>query len=163
MKKIGLISDTHGCFDEKLRNFLAETDEIWHAGDIGTIELSDQIAAFKPLNAVRGNADGGPLRIVWPEFSLFECEEVRVLITHIGGYPGHYDKRAWGHIITDHPDLFIAGHSHILRVQFDKKNNLLYLNPGAAGSYGFHRVRTALRFEIDGKDIRNLEVGEWPR
>ena len=163
MKKIGLISDTHGCFDEKLRNFLAEVDEIWHAGDIGTIELSDQIAAFKPLKAVRGNADGGTLRIVWPEFNLFECEEVRVLMTHIGGYPGRYDKRALGRILTDRPGIFIAGHSHILRVQFDKKNNLLYLNPGAAGSYGFHRVRTALRFEIDGKDIRNLEVGEWPR
>ena len=163
MKKIGLISDTHGHFDGKLRDFLAEVDEIWHAGDIGTLELSDQIATFKPLRAVRGNADGGTLRIVWPEFNLFECEGVRVLMTHIGGYPGRYDKRALARIAADRPGIFIAGHSHILRVQFDKKNDLLYLNPGAAGCYGFHRVRTALRFEIDGTDIRNLEIGEWPR
>lgn len=163
MKKIGLISDTHGCFDGKLRGFLAETDEIWHAGDIGTIELSDEIAAFKPLRAVRGNADGGTVRIVWPEFDLFDCEGFRVLMTHIGGYPRRYDPRALARIRSVHPKLFVSGHSHILKVMYDPIYDLLHINPGAAGEYGFHKVRTAVRLTIDGAQMRDMEVGEWSR
>jgi len=163
MKRIGLISDTHGCFDAALQIFLSDVDEVWHAGDIGSIEVSDRIAAFKPLRAVCGNIDGGKTRLVWPQTDLFECEGVRVLMTHIGGYPGRYDAAAYARITTDRPRLFIAGHSHILKVWFDRKNDLLYMNPGAAGCSGFHHLRTALRFTVDGTDIRDLEAGEWPR
>ena len=161
MKKIGIISDTHGVFDDKLRDFLAEVDEIWHAGDIGSIGLADKIAAFKPLRAVYGNIDDGTTRRACPEFGLFECEQVKVLMTHIGGYPGRYNPEAVQKIAVCRPALFVAGHSHILKVQYDRKYSLLYINPGAAGKYGFHTVRTAIRLEIDGSDIRNLEVGEW--
>ena len=116
MKRIGIISDTHGTFDDTLREFLKDVDEIWHAGDIGSIELADRIAAFKPLRAVSGNIDGGMTRRVYPAFQAFECERVQVLMTHIGGYPRHYDPRAVQKIQSVHPKLFIAGHSHILKV-----------------------------------------------
>ncbi len=163
MKRIGIISDTHGTFDEVLRNFLCDVDEIWHAGDIGSLELADEIAAFKPLRAVCGNIDGGMTRRVYPPFASFRCENVPVLMTHIGGYPRHYDPRAIAKIQTLHPKLFIAGHSHILRVLYDPVYDLLHVNPGAAGLFGFHKVRTAIRFTIDGADMRDMEVGEWPR
>lgn len=163
MKRIGIVSDTHGVFDDRLRGFLAEVDEIWHAGDIGSAELSDEIAAFKPLRAVYGNVDGAQTRLIWPQFNRFECESVRVLMTHIGGYPGRYEPAALARILTDRPRIFVAGHSHILKVQFDKKYDLLHINPGAAGISGFHHVRTAIRLIVDGRDIRDLEVGEWPR
>ena len=149
MKRIGIISDTHGTFDDTLREFLKDVDEIWHAGDIGSLELADTIASFKPLRAVSGNIDGGLTRRVYPDFLAFECEGVRVLMTHIGGYPRHYNPRAAAKIQALHPKLFIAGHSHV--------------NPGAAGEYGFHKVRTAVRLVIDGADMRDMEVGEWPR
>ena len=119
MKRIGIISDTHGTFDDTLREFLKDVDEIWHAGDIGSIELADRIAAFKPLRAVSGNIDGGMTRRVYPAFQAFECERVQVLMTHIGGYPRHYDPRAVQKIQSVHPKLFIAGHSHILKVIYD--------------------------------------------
>lgn len=163
MKRIGLISDTHGTFDETLRDFLKDVDEIWHAGDIGSVELADRIAAFKPLRAVWGNIDGGTMRRIYPEFLAFECEEVGVLMTHIGGCPRHYVPRAAERIRSLRPKLFIAGHSHILKVIYDPLHELLHLNPGAAGCYGFHKVRSALRFTIDGADIRDMEIGEWPR
>ena len=163
MKKIGIISDTHGCFDDKLRRFLSDVDEIWHAGDFGSIETADAIAAFKPLIGVYGNIDGGATRIVHPEYNVWECEGVRVMMTHIGGYPVRYDPRARERLMQARPGLFIAGHSHILKVKFDSTNNLLFINPGAAGCSGFHNVRTAVRLEIDGVDMCNLEVGEWPR
>lgn len=163
MKRIGIISDTHGTFDETLRDFLADVDEIWHAGDIGSLELADAIAAFKPLRAVSGNIDGGTTRRVYPDFLAFECERVRVLMTHIGGYPRHYDPRIIGRIQSLRPRLFISGHSHILRVMHDPVYDLLHVNPGAAGQYGFHRVRTAVRLIVDGSDLRDMEVGEWPR
>jgi putative phosphoesterase len=163
MKRIGIISDTHGTFDEPLRNFLREVDEIWHAGDIGSLDLADEIAAFKPLRAVWGNIDGGMARRVYDEFNYFRCEEVTVLMTHIGGYPDHYDRRALAHIYQTRPTIFVAGHSHILKVIYDKRFSMLHLNPGAAGRYGFHKVRTALRFTLDGGEIRDMEIGEWPR
>ena len=149
MKRIGIISDTHGTFDDTLREFLKDVDEIWHAGDIGSLELADTIASFKPR--------------VYPDFLAFECEGVRVLMTHIGGYPRHYNPRAAAKIQALHPKLFIGGHSHILKVVYDPVYDLLHVNPGAAGEYGFHKVRTAVRLVIDGADMRDMEVGEWPR
>lgn len=163
MKRIGILSDTHGTFDEPLRNFFGEVDEIWHAGDIGSLELADEIAAFKPLRAVWGNIDGGMARRVYDEFCYFRCEEVTVLMTHIGGYPRRYAPRALQRIQSARPKLFIAGHSHILKVQFDPVYQMLTINPGAAGLYGFHKVRTAIRLTIDGADMRDLELLELPR
>lgn len=163
MRRIGLISDTHSTFDDTLREFLCDVDEVWHAGDIGSLALADEIAAFKPLRAVYGNIDGSDVRSTYPEVAVFDVEGFRVLMTHIGGYPGHYDRRALAHIYQTHPTIFVAGHSHILKVIYDKRFSLLHLNPGAAGRYGFHKVRTALRFTLDGGDIRDMEIGEWPR
>lgn len=163
MKRIGIISDTHGTFDATLREFLNDVDEIWHAGDIGSIELADRIAAFKPLRAVSGNIDGGMTLRAYPRFLAFECEQVPVLMTHIGGYPRRYDPRAVAKIQSVRPKLFIAGHSHILKVIYDPVYDLLAVNPGAAGQYGLHKVRTAIRLVIDGADMRDMEVGEWPR
>lgn len=163
MKRIGILSDTHGTFDEPLAEFFAGVDEIWHAGDIGSLDLADRIAAFKPLRAVSGNIDGGLTRRVYPDFLAFRCEEVQVLMTHIGGYPRRYDPRAVARIQSVRPKLFIAGHSHILKVQYDPVYDLLAVNPGAAGAFGFHKVRTALRLVIDGETMRDMEVGEWPR
>ncbi|MBO5216538.1 MAG: metallophosphoesterase family protein [Alistipes sp.] len=163
MRRIGVISDTHGTFDKPLRDFLKDVDEIWHAGDVGSLELADEIAAFKPLKAVYGNIDGGVTRRVLSEFNCFECEGKKVLITHIGGYPRHYAPQAIARIQQLKPDIFVAGHSHILKVIYDPVYNLLHINPGAAGTYGFHKVRTAIRFTIDGADIRDMEIGEWQR
>lgn len=163
MQRIGILSDTHGSFDADVEAFFADVDQIWHAGDIGSLELADRIAAFKPLRAVSGNIDGGMTRRVWPEFAAFRCEEVEVLMTHIGGYPRHYDPRAVGRIQSVRPRLFISGHSHILRVAYDPVYDLLAVNPGAAGHFGFHKVRTAVRLVIDGDTMRDMEVGEWPR
>lgn len=163
MKRIGIISDTHGTFDGTLRNFLKDVDEVWHAGDIGSLDVADAIAAFKPLRAVYGNIDGGMTRRVYPEYLSFTCEDVRVLMTHIGGYPRRYDPRAVARIQTVRPKLFVCGHSHILRVMHDPVYDLLAVNPGASGEYGFHKVRTALRLKIDGERMYDMEVGEWPR
>ena len=163
MRRIGLISDTHNCFDEPLRDFLKDVDEIWHAGDIGSIELADEIAKFKPLRAVYGNIDGGDTRYTYSDFTHFKVEDVQVLITHIGGYPRHYSPQALARIQTLRPKIFVSGHSHILRVEYDKIYDMLHLNPGAAGSYGFHKMRTALRFTIDGGTIKDMELGEWQR
>ena len=163
MKRIGVISDTHGCFDEALRLFLKAVDEIWHAGDIGSLELADEIAAFKPLKAVYGNIDGGLTRRVYNDFAYFKCEDVSVLMTHIGGYPRHYSPMAVQRIQALRPKIFIAGHSHILKVIYDPIYDLLHINPGAAGCYGFHTVRTAIRFTIDGEKISDMEIGQWER
>lgn len=163
MKRIGIISDTHEIFDRPLIDFLAGTDEIWHAGDIGSAALSDAIAAFKPLRGVYGNIDDATVRRIWTRYDSFLCEDVRVLMTHIGGYPGRYDPEFLRMIEDRRPQLVITGHSHILKVMYDQKHGLLHINPGAAGKYGFHNVRTAIRLEIDGSDIRNLEVGEWKK
>ena len=163
MVKVGVISDTHGTFDEPLREFLCDVDEVWHAGDIGSIELADTIAAFKPLRAVYGNIDGGITRRAYNDFAYFRVEECDVLMTHIGGYPRRYDPRAVAKIQACRPKIFVAGHSHILKIIYDPIYNLLHINPGAAGEYGPHKVRIAVRFEIDGTEIRNMEIWEWPR
>ena len=160
---IGLISDTHGIFDEPFRQFLEPVDEIWHAGDFGGIQTAEAIAAFKPLKGVYGNCDGHDVRLDYPLYQLFDCEGMKVLMTHIGGYPGRYDPRARALIDEFRPDLFVCGHSHILKVVNDVKRNMLVMNPGAAGIQGFHIVRTALRFRIEGADIRGLEVFELDR
>jgi len=163
MKQIGLLSDTHGNLHKRLFSFFDKVDEIWHAGDIGSISTADQLAAFKPLRGVYGNIDGQDVRAVYPLHQRFKCEEMDVWMTHIGGYPGRYERYVKPDIYTNSPDLFISGHSHILKVIYDKKLNFLHLNPGAAGSHGFHKVCTALRFVIDGKDIRDMEIWEIPR
>ena len=164
MKRIGIISDTHGTFDDTLREFLKDVDEIWHAGDIGDGATLQWLQGICPVvRAVSGNIDGGMTRRVYPAFQAFECERVQVLMTHIGGYPRHYDPRAVQKIQSVHPKLFIAGHSHILKVIYDPVYDLLHVNPGAAGEFGFHKVRTAVRLTIDGAEMRDMEVGEWPR
>jgi len=160
MPLIGLLSDTHGYFDPRLKVFFTDCAEIWHAGDIGNIETADEIAAFKTLRAVYGNIDGHEVRIVYPENQRFHYEGMDVFITHIGGYPGNYDQRVSNILRTNTPELFIAGHSHILKVIPDKKLGLLHINPGAAGRSGFHLVRTAVRFIIEEGRIRDLEVIE---
>lgn len=163
MKRIGLLSDSHGHWDERLVAFFEECDEIWHAGDIGSIEVADTMSKFKPFKAVHGNIDDHKLRIVYPKIQRFTCEEVDVFITHIGGTPGRYEQTIIPIIEANPPKLFICGHSHILKVMFDKKRNFLYMNPGAAGISGFHKFRTALRFSIDKQEIKDLEVLEIPR
>lgn len=161
---IGLISDTHGVFSEGFRDFLEPVDEIWHAGDFGGgLQLAEEIAAFKPLRGVYGNADNYDLRYDYPLYQFFECEGVKVLMTHIGGYPGRYDANARKLIQELKPDLFVCGHSHILRVMNDQKYNMLVMNPGAAGLQGFHVVRTALRFKIASGNISDLEVFKLPK
>ncbi len=163
MKRIGLLSDTHGHVDERIINFFKDCDELWHAGDIGNIETADKIAKYKPLKAVYGNIDGHEVRIVYPKIQSFTCENVKVLMTHIGGYPGKYEKGMKELIKNEKPDIFISGHSHILKVIYDKKNELLHINPGASGKSGMHKYQTAVRFVIDGKKIKDLEVFEKNR
>ena len=160
MTRIGLLSDTHGFWDEKYVKYFSECDEIWHAGDIGTTEVADKLAAIARLRAVYGNIDGGDLRYMFSEKYRFKCEEVDVFIKHIGGYPGRYDASVRGMMYTNPPRLFICGHSHLLKVMYDKTINCLHINPGAAGQYGFHKVRTLVRFVIDGNEIKDLEVIE---
>lgn len=160
MVKIGLLSDTHSHLDPKIFEYFQEVDEIWHAGDIGSIEVIDQLKKFKPLRAVYGNIDDHILRREFPEFNRFTIENVEVLLTHIGGKPGKYAKPALDALQEKAPKLFICGHSHILLVKMDPKFNMLWMNPGACGIKGFHQVKTLLRFEIDGDKIQNLEAIE---
>lgn len=160
MKKILLLSDTHSYIDHQILKFVKQADEVWHAGDIGDLKVTDTIKKHKPLRAVYGNIDDKEARA---EFSLdnrFTIENVSVYITHIGGYPNKYNPRVKENLINDTPKIFICGHSHILKVQYDKKLNLLHLNPGACGKHGFHKVRTMLRFELDKGDIKNMEIVE---
>jgi putative phosphoesterase len=163
MKRIGIISDTHGTFDAPLREFLANVDEIWHAGDIGSLELADRIAAFKPLRAVHGNVDGDSTRREHPEFLLFECEGTRVLMTHIGAYAGRHRQQVAEMLTVEKPDVFVFGHTHILKIFREKTFGTLCINPGAAGLRGIHAMRTAVRLTIDGGTVDGVEVGEWPR
>ncbi len=160
MKKIGLISDTHNHLDEAVFKHFDKVDEIWHAGDIGSIALAEALQSFKPLKAVYGNIDGYDIRSVFPAELLFYCEEVKVFIKHIGGYPGRYAPGVKKMIETERPQLFISGHSHILKILYDQKLNCLHMNPGAAGLQGFHKVKTLIRFVIDGKNIKDCEVIE---
>lgn len=164
MAYIGLISDTHGVFDPQFREFLEPVEEIWHAGDFGGgMELAEQIAEFKPLKGVAGNCDNHDLRFIHPLHRFFECGGLKVLMTHVGGYPGRYDSRAIRLIDRYRPDIFVCGHSHILKVVRDTKREMLVINPGAAGIQGFHLVRTALRFHIDEGHIHDMEVFELDR
>ncbi len=160
MKKILLLSDTHSHIDDTILKYVAQADEVWHAGDIGNLVVTDTIKKYKPLRAVSGNIDDAKARIEFPLNNRFMCEGVDVLITHIGGYPGKYNPQIKAEIIANPPKLFICGHSHILKVMYDKKYNLLHMNPGAAGKSGFHQVRTMLRFVIDGDKIKDLEIIE---
>jgi len=160
MIRIGLISDTHHHVDKAILKHLESCDEIWHAGDFGTIRVAEELAALKPLRGVYGNIDGQDVRSVYPEHLRFTCEEVDVWMTHIGGYPGRYHPSIREAIFSNPPKLFICGHSHILKVQYDEKLQCLHLNPGAAGKQGWHQVRTLLRFSIDGNRIYDLEVVE---
>ena len=163
MRRIGLLSDTHGYLDERILTFLGECDEIWHAGDIGNLETAQKLSALKPLRAVYGNIDGTDLRSEYPLKLRFTCEEVEVLILHIGGYPGHYTSEVYKEISFASPKLFISGHSHILKVIYDQKYQLLHIHPGAAGIQGFHQVRTLIRFTVDKEVIKDLEVIELGR
>ncbi len=160
MIKIGLLSDTHCYVHPKIYDFFAECNEIWHAGDIGDIATADELNTFKPLKAVYGNIDGHIVRSSYPESLIFNCENVKVYITHIGGYPDRYAKQVKDIIKLEAPNLFISGHSHILKVMYDKKHELLHINPGAAGKSGFHQVITLVRFCIDGINIKDLEIIE---
>ncbi|APS40650.1 MULTISPECIES: metallophosphoesterase family protein [Salegentibacter] len=160
MKKILLLSDTHSHIDERILHYAGEADEIWHAGDIGTTAVSDELQKIKPLRAVYGNIDDAEIRKEFPLHQRFKCEGVDVWITHIGGYPGRYSPAIRDQIKQDPPKLFISGHSHILKVMNDKNLGLLHMNPGAAGKQGFHKKRTMLRFKIDAAKIQDLEVIE---
>jgi putative phosphoesterase len=160
MVRIGLISDTHNYLDEAVFKHFENCDEIWHAGDFGTIELANQLASFKPLKAVYGNIDGNDTRTICPEQLVFNCEDVKVMIRHIGGYPPRYNPDTKKELLIHQPQLFISGHSHILKVIYDDKINCLHMNPGAAGKQGWHKVRTVIRFVIDGKDMKDCEVIE---
>ena len=160
MKKILLLSDTHSYIDDRILKYTRQADEVWHAGDIGNLKVTDAIKEIKPLRAVYGNIDDTLVRTEFPLDNRFTIEDINVWMTHIGGYPYKYNQRVREEIKLNPPKIFISGHSHILKVQYDKKLNLLHLNPGAAGKHGFHKVRTMLRFKIDGADIKDLEIIE---
>ena len=160
MKQILLLSDTHSFIDDQILKFVKQADEVWHVGDIGNLNVTDTIKKLKPLRAVYGNIDDADARAEFPLDAKFTVENVSIWMTHIGGYPNNYNRRIKEDIKKNPPKIFISGHSHILKVQYDKKLNLLHLNPGAAGNHGFHKVRTMLRFELDNTEIKNLEIIE---
>ena len=160
MKRIGLLSDTHGYLDDRIIDFLSECDEVWHAGDIGTMEILEKLERFKLFRGVYGNIDGQQIRSAIPEIQRFRCEETEVFIKHIGGYPGRYDSSMLPYLKHDKLNLIITGHSHILKVIYDKKYGFLHINPGAAGIQGFHKMRTLVRFTINRDQIGDLEVIE---
>ena len=160
MQKIGLISDTHHYLDENVFKYFDKCDEIWHAGDFGTIEIADKLKAFKPLKGVYGNIDGQDIRSEYSEKLYWKCEEVEIFMTHIGGYPPNYNPKTKKELLINSPQLFISGHSHILKIIYDKNIKCLHMNPGAAGKQGWHQIRTLIRFSIDGKDIKDCEVVE---
>ena len=160
MKKILLLSDTHGLLDQKIIKYIDGVDEVWHAGDIGNTAVADEISSLKTLKGVHGNIDSAELRKQFPENQIFLCEGVKVLMTHIGGYPGRYSAKLKKLILEKKPQLYICGHSHILKVVQDRKNNLLHMNPGACGVHGFHQIRTLLRFELNQGKIEKLEAIE---
>ena len=163
MKRIALLSDTHNYLDDRIKKYCEGCSEIWHAGDIGTIAVTNELEKIAPVRAVYGNIDGTDVRRVFPLHQRFMCEEVDVFMTHIGGYPNRYSLEALAEIKRKAPKLFISGHSHILKVMFDPKYQLLHINPGATGIHGFHQVKTMVRFTIDGAQIKDLEVIELGR
>jgi putative phosphoesterase len=160
VKKILLLSDTHSYIDAQILKYVKLADEVWHAGDIGDLNVTDTLKKLKPLRAVYGNIDDNLARLEFPLDNKFIIEDVSVWMTHIGGYPNKYNQRIREEIKLNAPKIFISGHSHILKVQYDKRLNLLHLNPGAAGNHGFHNVRTMLRFTIDKEQIKELEIIE---
>ena len=160
MTKIGLISDTHGFLDAAVFAHFKDCDEVWHAGDFGSIELVNALQSFKPLRGVYGNIDAAPIRSLFPEDLFFTCEQVNVFMRHIGGYPGRYSPGVKNKILQNNSALFISGHSHILKVMYDEKLHCLHMNPGAAGKQGWHQVQTLIRFDVDGKEMKNCEVIE---
>ncbi len=160
MKRIGLLSDTHGFLDDAVFRHFEQCDEIWHAGDFGNAGVADTLLQFKPLRGVYGNIDGQDVRVLYPEINTFMCEDVKVMIKHIGGYPPKYNPETKKQIIAEKPLLFISGHSHILKIMYDDKLQCLHINPGAAGRQGWHQLKTLVRFVIDKKDIKQCEVIE---
>ena len=160
MTRIGLISDTHYFLDEAVFEHFKNCDEVWHGGDFGNAEIAEKLTAFRPLTGVYGNIDGPDVRSVYPEQLVFMCEGVKVMMRHIGGYPPKYNPETKKEILLHQPQLFISGHSHILKVMYDEKLKCLHMNPGAAGKQGWHKVRTLIRFAIDGKDIKDCDVIE---
>lgn len=163
MKKILLISDTHGYMGKDILKYVSECDEVWHAGDIGSLEVSETLKNLKSLRAVHGNIDNSEIRIEFKAEEEFTIEGLKVWMTHIGGYPGNYAKNIESKLKEISPDLFICGHSHILKIMKDKKLNLIHMNPGAIGKYGFHNIRTMIRFEVSNGNIDNVEVIEFKR
>jgi putative phosphoesterase len=160
LTRIGLISDTHNFLDPSVFEHFKNCDEIWHAGDFGTATIAEQLNSFKPLRGVYGNIDGYDVRSLYPEQIVFYCEDVKVMMRHIGGYPPHYNPETKRELLMHRPQLFISGHSHILKIMYDEKINCLHINPGAAGKYGWHKIKTLIRFAIDGKEIKDCEVIE---
>jgi putative phosphoesterase len=163
MTRIGLLSDTHGFIHPGIYDFFKDAQEIWHAGDIGNLKTLEELNTFKPVRAVYGNIDGTDIRSRCPETEIFHCEGLKVLMIHIGGYPGKYEKKARDLIRLHNPQIFISGHSHILKVLRDENNDLLHVNPGAAGNFGSHRVVTMVRFKVNGEDISDFEIFEGRR
>jgi putative phosphoesterase len=163
MKKILLLSDTHGYIDDHIMGYVNEVDEVWHAGDIGSVEVTDTISNSKPIRAVYGNIDSAELRESFPKDLVFACEDIKIFMTHIGGRPGRYAKGISRQLNSVQPKIFICGHTHILKIQFDKTYQVLYINPGAMGKQGFHKVRTMVRFELSKGEIKNMEVVEVKR
>ena len=160
MKKIGILSDTHSFLLPQMFDFFKDVDEIWHAGDFGNIETVENLQKFKPLRGVSGNIDDAQLHRYFPMFNLFDIEDVKVLMTHIGGYPAHYPAHVKKLILTEKPNIFVAGHSHILKIIYDQQHQLLFINPGAAGISGFHQRITAVRFTVEGKKFSDMEIFE---
>ena len=161
--KIILLSDSHHSLDERIFPHLEECNEIWHAGDIGNLKVTDKLKTFAPIRAVWGNIDGHKAREEFRKTTYFKCQKLKVMMTHIGGYPGRYEKGIKEILENKNPDLFISGHSHILKVMHDKKLDILHMNPGAIGNYGWHKVKTILAFTVNGKEIKDLRVIEFPR
>ena len=160
MTKIGLISDTHNYLDPSVFEHFKNCDQIWHAGDFGSAKIADQLSDFKPFRGVYGNIDGWDIKSVYPEQLVFKCEDVKVLMTHIGGYPPKYNVKTKQELMIHRPQLFISGHSHILKVMYDEKLSCLHMNPGAAGKQGWHKVKTLIRFNIEGSEMKDCEVVE---
>lgn len=160
MKRILLLSDNHSYMDDRILAYANEVDEIWHAGDFGSMESLEALEQIRSLTGVYGNIDDAKIRTIVPEVNRFMCEDVKVVMIHIGGYPGKYTPLAKHYIESDRPHLFISGHSHILKAMYDSKNQLLHLNPGACGKQGWHKVRTMMRFNISGSEVKDLEIIE---
>ena len=163
MKSIVVLSDTHHSLDNRFSNYFKNADEIWHAGDIGSLTVTDKLNKYAVLRAVSGNIDNYKIKTIFKPYIYFKCEDVKIIMTHIGGYPGKYAKKTITLINQYNPDLFVCGHSHILKVMYDKKYNLLHMNPGSIGDEGQHKVKTLLSFIIDKHEIKNLKVIEFPR